>query len=134
MKGKAAGMLKSQRGVGLIEIIIAMLIFGLGIAAAMRTLPDSNVATTRARNISIATNLAQEKIEILMGTPITSAELAAGDHNDPGNPLERRFTRTWTVADNVPLVSMKRLAVTVTYEGGGNDRSVTLTTFLTPRR
>lgn len=127
-------MLKSQKGVGLIEIIVAMLIFGVGIAAAMRTLPDSNRATSRARNVSVATNLAQEKIEALMGTPLTSAELTAGTHNDPRNPLERVFTRTWTVTDNVPLVSMKRLVVTVTYAGGGNDRAVTLTTFLTPRR
>lgn len=127
-------MLKSQKGVGLIEIIVAMLIFGIGISAAMRTLPDSNRATTRARNVSVATNLAQEKIEALMGTPLTSAELTAGTHNDPRNPLERVFTRTWTVTDNVPLVSMKRLVVTVTYAGGGNDRAVTLTTFLTPRR
>jgi prepilin-type N-terminal cleavage/methylation domain-containing protein len=134
MKKEAAGMLKSQRGVGLIEIVIAMLIFGIGIAAAMRTLPDSNVATTRARNISVATNLAQEKIEELMGAPINSAELAPGNHADPRNPLERHFTRTWTVTDNVPLSSMKRLAVTVTYAGGGDDRSMTLTTFLTPRR
>jgi len=127
-------MLKSQRGVGLIEIVIAMLIFGLGIAAAMRTLPDSNLATTRARNISVATNLAQEQIEALMGTPFNAAELAAGDHTDPRNPLERHFTRTWTVTDNVPLTDMKRLAVTVTYAGGGNDRSVTLTTLITSRR
>jgi len=134
MKKEAAGMLKSQKGVGLIEIIVAMLIFGIGIAAAMRTLPDSNIATTRARNVSLATNLAQEKIETLMGTPLTSAELTAGTHNDPRNPLERHFTRTWTVTDNVPLTNMKRLAVTVTYTGGGNDRSVTLTTFLTTRR
>ena len=127
-------MLRSQKGVGLIEIIVAMLIFGIGIASAMRTLPDSNRATTRARNVSVATNLAQEKIEELMGTPLTSAELAAGNHNDPRNPLARHFTRTWTITDNVPLISMKRLAVTVTYAGGGNDRAVTLTTFLTPRR
>jgi prepilin-type N-terminal cleavage/methylation domain-containing protein len=127
-------MLKSQRGVGLIEIVIAMLIFGIGIAAAMRTLPDSNFATTRARNISVATNLAQEKIEALIGTALTSTDLSAGNHNDPLNPLERHFTRSWTVADDTPLVGMKRLSVTVTYAGGGNDRSVTLTTFLTSRR
>jgi prepilin-type N-terminal cleavage/methylation domain-containing protein len=127
-------MLKSQRGVGLIEIVIAMLIFGIGIAAAMRTLPDSNFATTRARNISVATNLAQEKIEALMGTALTSTDLSAGNHNDPLNPLQTHFTRSWTVVDDTPLVGMKRLSVTVTYAGRGNDRSVTLTTFLTSRR
>lgn len=118
----------------MIEIVIAMLIFGIGISAALRTLPDSNFATTRARNISVATNLAQEKIEVLMGTPLTSADLSAGAHNDPLNPLERQFTRTWTVTDDSPIADMKRVAVTVTYAGRGNDRSVTLTTFLTTRR
>ncbi len=127
-------MLKSQSGVGLIEIIIAMVIFGIGISAAMRTLPDSNKATTRARNVSVATNLAQEQLESLMGTPLTNADLSAGNHADPRNPLERHFTRTWTVTDNVPLTGMKRVAVSVVYEGGGEDRTVTLTTYLTPRR
>jgi len=127
-------MLKSQRGIGLVEIVIAMLIFGIGIAAALRTLPDSNFATTRARNISMATNMAQEKLEALMGTSLNSADLSAGTHNDPLNPLERHFTRTWIVTDNSPIVDMKFLSVTVTYAGGGNDRSVTLTTFLTSRR
>ncbi|MFA4946999.1 MAG: type II secretion system protein [Candidatus Krumholzibacteriia bacterium] len=127
-------MLKSQKGVGLIEIVIAMLIFGIGISAALRTLPDSNFATTRARNVSVATNLAQEKIEALMGTSLNSADLSAGTHNDPQNPLERHFTRTWTVTDNSPITDMKRLSVTVNYAGRGNDRSVTLTTFLTSRR
>lgn len=127
-------MLKSQKGVGLIEIVIAMLIFGLGISAALRTLPDSSFATTRARNVSVATNLAQEKIEALMGTALASADLSAGAHNDPLNPLENHFTRTWTVADDTPLTGMKRLSVTVIYAGRGNDRSVTLTTFLTSRR
>ncbi len=127
-------MLKSQSGVGLIEIIVAMVIFGIGISAAMRTLPDSNKATTRARNLSVATNLAQERIESLMGTPLTSADLSAGNHVDPRNPLERHFTRTWTVRDNVPLTGMKRVDVSVVYEGGGEDRTVTLTTYLTSRR
>ena len=127
-------MLKSQSGIGLIEIVIAMLIFGIGITAALRTLPDSNFATMRARNVSVATNLAQAKIEALMGTSLTSADLSAGTHNDPLNPLQRIYTRTWTVADNSPITGMKRLAVTVTYAGRGNDRSVTLTTYLTSRR
>jgi len=42
-------MLKSEKGVGLIEIMIALVLFGLGISLAMRTLPDSNVMMTRGR-------------------------------------------------------------------------------------
>lgn len=127
-------MLQSQKGIGLVEIIIAILIFAIGISAAIRTLPESNTATTRSRNLTIATNLAQEKIEELMGAPFSDAQLNAGAHSDPRNPLERIFTRTWSVTDNVPLTDMKRIAVTVTYTSGSDDNSVTLTTYLTSRR
>lgn len=127
-------MLQSQKGIGLIEIIIAILIFGIGISAAIRTLPDSNTATTRSRNLTLATNLAQEKIEELIGLPFSGADLSAGDHNDPQNPVQLHFTRTWSVTDNVPVSDMKQLTVTVSYESGSEDNSVTLTTYLTSRR
>ncbi len=127
-------MLKSQKGVGLIEIIVAMLVFAIGISAAMRTLPDSNVATTHARNLSIASNLAQEQLEILSGTPYSGADLTAGNHVDPRNPLERHFTRTWIVVDNAPTIGMKQVAVTVSFNSVKADSSVTLNTFLTSRR
>lgn len=127
-------MLQSQKGIGLVEIIIAILIFGIGITAAIRTLPESNTATTRSRNLTVATNLAQERIERLMGTPLNDAQLSAGNHTDPLNPIERIFTRTWSVIDNVPLTDMKQVTVTVSYTSGNNDNSVTLTTYLTSRR
>ena len=128
-------MLQSQKGIGLVEIIIAILIFGIGIAAAIRTLPESNTATSRSRNLTVATNLAQQKIEELMGAPINDAQLSAGTHTDPLNPLERIFTRTWSVTDNVPLIDMKQITVTVSFSAGNsNDNSVTLTTYLTSRR
>lgn len=127
-------MMQSQKGIGLIEIMIAILIFGIGITAALRILPESNTATTRARNLTIATNLAQEKIEELMGSPFSSAELSAGNHDDPLNPLKRNYIRTWSVADNEPVSNMKRLIVTVSYATSSSDSSVTLTTYLTSRR
>lgn len=127
-------MMQSQKGIGLVEIIIAMLIFAIGITAAIRTLPESNTATTRSRNLTVATNLAQEKIEELMGTPVNDAALSAGSHGDPLNPIERIFNRTWNVTDNVPLTDMKQVTVTVNYTSGNKDNSVTLTTYLTSRR
>lgn len=127
-------MLKSEKGIGLVEIVIAILIFAIGISAAMQTLPVSNASTTKSRNITKATNLAQEKIEELAAAPMSHAELAAGNHTDPDNPIERHFNRSWDVTDNVPLVDMKRLSVTVSFQSGSADSTVTLTTYLTSRR
>ena len=118
----------------MIEIIIAMLIFGIGISAAIRTLPLSNRAASRARNLTKPTNLAQEKIEELMSIPFTSADLSMGGHVDPDNPLDRIFTRAWNVTDNVPVSDMKKIDVTVSYDTDNPDNSVTLTTYITSRR
>ena len=126
--------LGSQRGIGLIEVVVAILIFALGITAALRILPDSNRATMRAHNLTKATNLAQEMIEELIGSPFSDAELAAGSHVDASNPLERIYTRTWTVTDDVPVSDMKQVVVTVTFPGAGRDNTVSLTTYLTSRR
>ena len=127
-------MLQSEKGIGLVEIIIAMLIFAIGITAAIRTLPVSNAATSRARNLTMSTNLAQQKIEELMGTPFNNADLTAGAHNDQNNPIERIYTRTWNVTDNDPVADMKTVTVTVTYLSGSQDNAVTLSTYMTSRR
>lgn len=127
-------MMRSNRGISLVEIMIAILIFGVGITAAMRTLPVSNRATTRARNLSLATNLAQQKIEELMNLPMSAADLAGGAHSDPENPVDRIFTRTWVVADNSPIADMKRIDVRVVWTADGDDNAVSLTTYVTSRR
>jgi len=127
-------MLRKDSGIGLIEILIALVLFGMGISMAMRTLPDSNVAMTRGRNITTATNLAQEKMEELMGVPFSAADLTAGAHADPVNPIGRHFTRNWTVTDNTPIQGMKTVAVSVSFETASSDSTVTLRTFVTSRR
>ena len=127
-------VLNSEKGIGLVEIIIAMLIFAVGITAAIRTLPVSNTSTTRARNLTTATNLAQQKIEELMGVPYDDAQLSAGNYNDADNPIERIYTRTWTVTDNDPIQDMKTVSVNVTYLSGSKDNTVTLSTYITSRR
>lgn len=127
-------MLKSQRGITLIEIMVAMVLFGIGLSMALRTLPDSNVVTTKARNITKATNLAQEQIEHLMGIDYGNADLNAGTHTDADNPLDNHFTRSWVVADDNPVADMKRIDVTVSFQTAAKDSTVTLSTYLTSRR
>lgn len=125
---------RSQLGIGLIEIIVAMLVFAVGIAAALRTLPSSNQAASKARNLTIATNLAQEQIERLMAAPFSDASLSPGTHLDPRNPINNHFRRSWFVVDNLPVSGMKTVDVTVSFNSGNADSSVTLSTYITSRR
>ncbi|MBN2184215.1 MAG: type II secretion system protein [Candidatus Krumholzibacteriota bacterium] len=127
-------MFKSEKGAGLVEIIVAILIFGVGISAALRILPSSNRAATRAGNLTVATNLAQEKVEELMSFPHSSTDLSSGVHTDPDNPLDIHYTRNWTVVNDSPVPDMKTLTVSVSYQTSSKDSVVTMSTYLTSRR
>lgn len=127
-------MLNNRNGATLVEIMIAMLIFGIGIIAAVRALPESSQKTTRSRNISKAVNLAQEKVEELMGVSWNHADLAAGAHVDPTNPIETHYIRSWSVQDNTPVESMKTISVSVTFPTSSADSVATLRTFRSQRQ
>ena len=127
-------MLKNQKGASLVEIMIALLIFGIGISMAMRLLPESNSATTRGRNLTKATNLAQEKIEELMGMPFGDTDLDDGAHADAGNPIQNNFTRSWNVAEDTPATNMKSVTVSVSFPTASTDSVAVLTSIITNSR
>ena len=132
-KGKHA-MRLNDKGTSLLEIIVALTVFAVGLVIAMRTLPESSAKTTRGRNLSIAVNLAQEGIEELMGRPFNDADLTAGNHDDPDNPLRGHFNRQWTVTDATPVTGMKLIEVSVEFPTAGADSVATLRTFKSLRQ
>ena len=125
--------MKTNAGLSLVEILVAMIILGFGITMVMRMLPDSNAATTRARNMTKATNLAQEKLEQLMSAPFDDTDLTAGAHPDPTNPINDHFNRSWTVQDDNPYSGMKRVVVRVNYPTSRSDSTITIDSILSPR-
>lgn len=127
-------MMKNQRGATLVEIMVALVIFGIGISMAIRNLPEGNAKTTRSRNMSIALNLAQEQLEDLMALPYSHADLTAGTHDDPDNPLRQDFNRSWTVVDDTPVAGMKSVSVSVTFPTASTDDVRTLRTFISSRQ
>jgi prepilin-type N-terminal cleavage/methylation domain-containing protein len=127
-------MLKNQRGASLVEIMVALVIFGIGLTMAIRSLPEGNAKTTRSRNMSIAVNLAQEKLEDLMALTFTDGDLTAGAHDDPDNPIRNHFTRSWTVVDDTPMDDMKSVSVSVSFPTASTDSVRTLRTFISARQ
>ena len=126
--------MRNERGVSLLEIMVSLVIFGIGLVVAVRTLPESNAKTTQSRNRSIAVNLAQEGIEELMGRPFNHADLTAGAHDDPENPIRNHFARQWEVSDATPVDGMKMISVSVSFPTAGADSVATLRTFKTMRQ
>ena len=124
----------NQKGASVVEIMVALMIFGIGLVAAVRMLPQSSAKTTHSRNRTMAVNIAQEKIEELMAEGYESADLTAGDHDDATNPISNHFNRTWSVTDDTPITDMKSISVSVTFPTSGADSSVTLRTYKTSRQ
>jgi Tfp pilus assembly protein PilV len=125
---------RNERGASVVEIMVAMLIFGIGLVAAIRVLPESSAKTTRSRNKTIAVNIAQEKVEELMASGFQAADLTAGDHDDPNNPVRAHFNRSWTITDNTPVEGMKMISVSVTFPTATADSVATLRTYKTSRQ
>lgn len=127
-------MLRNNKGVSIVEIMVALAVMGIGIMAAMRTLPESSAKTTRSRNRTIAVNLAQAKLEDLMARNFVDADLTAGTHDDPNNPIRPHFNRSWEVTDNTPAPGMKRISVKVTFDTASADSEAVLQTFKTVKQ
>jgi hypothetical protein len=84
--------------------------------------------------MSIAVNLAQEKLEDLMALPYNDPDLSNGTHADPDNPLRQHFNRSWTVVEDSPISGMKSVSVSVTFPTASADDVRTLRTFISSRQ
>lgn len=126
--------MRNNRGTSLTEIMIALVVLGVGISAVVQTLPRGNRVNARAKNLTKATNLAQEKIEQLMNVSFTHPDLNAGTHTDPANPLQQHFARRWEVQLDTPLPGMKQVDVTVSFATASKDSTARLQTYVTSRR
>lgn len=124
----------NKQGVSLIEAMVAMLIFGGGITLAMQVMPAGSAKVTRSRNMTVAMNLAQEKVEDLMSLQYGNADLVAGAHADAANPLRGHYNRNWTVVDDTPISKMKTVTVTVSFPTASADSIRTLQTIISKRR
>jgi type IV pilus assembly protein PilV len=120
--------LSSSRGFTLVELMIALLVFGIGIVALAQSLPNGVRVRDRARRMSVATNLAQQQVERLRALPENHADLAAGSHADPLNPIRGAYRRRWSIQDDTPISGMRRVVVTVSFTTASPDSEAILTT------
>jgi len=111
-------------------MMIALVLFGVGMMALAQVLPRGLSVRDQARRMSVATSMAQEEVERLRNLPFTDADLAAGTHVDPDNPVDGAYGRQWVVQDNNPVQDMKRVTVAVTFPTRSDDNQAVVTTMI----
>lgn len=131
---------RGNRGFTLLEVLIALAILSVGLLALAQMQIAAINGNLSASKMTIATTLAQDKIEELKGLDYDDAQLAdtnpfnndnmtdpslpsfhPPDHEDSNNPIDesggitglRRYTRIWNIADNTPTSGVKTVVVIV---------------------
>ena len=100
---------RGSRGFTLIEVMIAMAIFSIGILAVGAMQINSTNTNTRARIHTEESTWVVDQIERLTALGYDDADLDAGDHAVVQGP----YTVSWTVTDDSPVAGAKSITVTV---------------------
>ena len=116
------------KGFTLIEVLIVMAIFSIGILAVAAMQMTSTKGNASARRMTEATALAENQIENLMQLPYGDEDLNPATNPHPG-PQGSPYTINWNVTeidlDADGTNDSKTVDVTVSWSYGG-DRNVSI--------
>jgi len=122
--------LKRNKGFTLIEVLVAMAIFAIGILAVAK-MQMWNVKNNTTGNIrTTATMLARAQLEELKSVADVTT---LASNTDPNNPIDENgnaggiYTRTWIVTNSLGGTASRQIAVTVGWSRWGQNRCVVLT-------
>jgi type II secretory pathway pseudopilin PulG len=117
-----------QHGISLIEVVAAVGVFAVVAVGLSPSLLGTRKFAELGKNQSVATALAQDKIEELR----VSSTFGSGSDGplQPDGTGGGIFSRSWTVSANTPAQNVNQVVVTVTWPDRPNTSSVTLVTLV----
>jgi type IV pilus assembly protein PilV len=116
----------NKKGFTLIEVLVGLVILAIGLLAIAGMQVTSVRGNFFSNHLTQASYAGQDRLEFLDNLSYTSAELSAGDHNDPSATISGIvFNRSYTVADDVN--GYKIISYTVSWNDGLN-RSILFST------
>ena len=110
-RGHPLARLAGERGTTLMELLVAVVLFGLTAAALAQTLVSAQRLRASSEHWLRATELADERLE----------RLRAGDRSEDAASIGV-FTRTWRAGVADGTAEMERIDLTVEWEDRGPQR------------
>ncbi len=134
----------NNRGFTLIEVLIALAIFSIGILAVGGMQISAIKANARARSLSEVSTMAADRMEKLIQLASSDPAMTAGmytpravsdgiDNNrngiidEPGETGD--IAISWTITDNGVLAHCKTIVVTITWIQGARSNRFSLTCY-----
>ena len=115
----------NEKGFTLIEILIAISIFAIGMLAVASMQVSGIQGNGIARALTGASSWAADRVERLISLPYDHADLSAGAHPVFTPDPQDRYALSWQVTENAPINNVKTIAVSITWKSrSGNDRTL----------
>lgn len=119
-------LLENQNGFTLIEILIAITIFAIGMLAVASMQVSGIHGNATANVLTGAAARAADTLESLLIRPYDHIDLDPAGNPHSGGTLGR-YTVSWNVTEDAMMPATKTIAVSVSYEDRGRPRNVFLT-------
>jgi type IV pilus assembly protein PilV len=101
--------MKRKNGFTLIEVLIAITVFAVGILAVSVMQIKATGSNARSQNITTAATLAAEQVERILAMKYDDV-----DDSDPSPvAVPPGFTAKWAVDEDIPIKRVKKVTITV---------------------
>jgi type IV pilus assembly protein PilV len=100
-------------GFTMIELLIALAIFAVGVLTLAAIIPSGARRSDSAGQQTRASEFAAAQAEALLDVTYNDGDLSAGSHDDTANPHLRQYYVSWNVEVDAPIANCKRVTVSV---------------------
>jgi type IV pilus assembly protein PilV len=115
----------NQNAFSLIEILIAISIFSIGMLAVVSLQISSMDLNTSSRRLTDATALASERMERLLALPYTHENLLE-ENNEDFQDTNGIYEISWNIVEDQFINDTKTIQVIVAFNNRGEQRQIEL--------